>query len=210
MGILGRDNHHGACTIVNLRLGSATADIRELYLMGEHVVAGITAGLTFGLPIRQESSFTHPTDEALQSLRLSAPNPNCRDRHARRYRLLFAAAQTSILLSAIGFNCFAADFPPQPFWSCPAGTLIWHVMFVSAIPVVGLAWLCALCITYRKSRLKMQQGEESFSIKGNLLYIRPSGLFPGFCRRCLLSYTPSCLPFSMELPYEQRWKESFS
>ena len=153
--------------------GLPTADIRELYLIDEHLVAGVVAGLTFGLPTPQASSFKQLTEEDLQSqgLDLSAPKSNCHDRHGRLYRLLFFATHIAISLSAICFTNFVTDSPPQAFWSCPSGPVIWHVIFIGIIPLVGLSWWFALHITYQKIPGRR-------AISGVILYNRKFVLHP--------------------------------
>ncbi|KAH7235329.1 hypothetical protein BKA59DRAFT_484689 [Fusarium tricinctum] len=141
--------------------GLPTADILELYLVDEHLVAAFTAGLTFALPVRQEPSFKKLTETLLRShsRRSLVPEPTCHNRlKFFLYRLAFVLSQMAIILLAIGFNHFLIDSPPQPFWSCPTGPAVWHICFLLAIPSVGFIWWSVLVITYRKMPLEGGSG----------------------------------------------------
>lgn len=93
-----------------------TADILELYLLDEHIMAVITAGITLGLPVRQTRTLKCLTEEYLRShspLHISVPKPGTRS-HGYPRRAAFVTAQILVLLIGIVCVHFVADTPPRP------------------------------------------------------------------------------------------------
>jgi len=131
-----------------------TASIHELVLTDYDSLAIITAGLTFGLPVTQESSGT--AVKAADCLRDGFP----RNKHDRNGSLrtrcskhmfsgVFALLQLLLVLMIALLNRTTFKSGVRTLWGCHGSAhTMWHVGFLLPIPIIGITWYCFLRWTH--------------------------------------------------------------
>jgi hypothetical protein len=127
-----------------------TASIHELVIRDYDILAIITAGLTFGLPVVQESSGT--AVRAADYLR-DGFSWKKRDRKRKGYLRIdckkhvfsgvFALLQLLLVLSVTLLNRTTMKSHVRTLWGCHGSAHnMWHVGFLVPIPIIGITWYC--------------------------------------------------------------------
>ena len=131
-----------------------TASIHELVIRDYGILAIITAGLTFGLPVVQESSGTavKATDYLRDSFSWNKHNrkgflrTNCSE---LVFSSVFAFLQLLLVLTVALLNRTTIRSHVRTLWSCPdSAHIVWHIAFLLPIPIIGVMWYCFLRWTH--------------------------------------------------------------
>ena len=133
-----------------------TATIHELLLRGYGTIALVTAGLTFGLPVMQESSqsVVKPADFLREDSSPTAYDGNGFFQ-TRCTKLVFSSLFVLLQVVIVGVPAVLSHHTgPRPhnfdLWSCnPSTKAAWHIAFFTPVLAVGIVWYCFLRCTYR-------------------------------------------------------------
>ena len=150
----------GAATIIALipiifsNSDLPTADVLELYMIGEYVLAFFSAGLTYGLPVSQQRSHRPIKAKDLSSSEdisnALSPLPSFYWRYAYLYNVCFVFMQVILLLGYVTFNAQPILGNIHPILVCPGTAMLVMYIAVFSTPVlVGSVWLLALIFTFR-------------------------------------------------------------
>jgi hypothetical protein len=131
-----------------------TTSIHELALRDYGVLAIVTAGLTFGLPVVQESSgmAVKASDYLKDDFSLNNPvgNGSLPTRFKKHvFSGVFVLLQILFLLVPAFLSHHTTKSLNLSLWACGgSGDIAWHMGFFLPIPVVGIAWYCFLRWTH--------------------------------------------------------------
>lgn len=132
----------------------STTSIHELALRDYGILAIVTAGLTFGLPVVQESSgmAVKASDYLRNDFSRNNPVGNGRlptNRRKHVFSGVFVLLQLLFLLVPAFLSHHTTKSQDLSLWACGGnGDTAWHLGFFMPIPVVGIAWYFFLRWTY--------------------------------------------------------------
>ena len=142
-----------------------TTSIHELALRDYGLLAIVTAGLTFGLPVVQESSGM--AIKASDYLRndFSHNNPVGNGYSPTQYKKyvfsgVFVVLQLLFLIVPAFLSHHTTKSQDLSLWACGgSGDTAWHMGFFLPIPVVGIAWYCFLRWTHHTDGCAKTNGQ---------------------------------------------------
>ncbi|KAH7077389.1 hypothetical protein FB567DRAFT_608500 [Paraphoma chrysanthemicola] len=135
-----------------------TANVVELFMTGEYILAFFSAGLTYGLPTSQQRSRQPIKAKDISNskttiLKELSPPSVFYWRYVWIFRVCFMFMQGVLLFGCVFFNAQPILGNMHPIWVCPkTGMLIFHIAVVLIPAGVGFVWLSFLFFACRRKR----------------------------------------------------------